>query len=201
MAHSHSWFSGVSAGPVVTLLLVVLLTLGCQPASQEAGAEITQTPTTVEWRFDEPQPGWTATAPRPFPPEIRPATVSQTDGALRITLGPSNANERGMLVGGVQVDVPGWNHRDWAHVVIRARSSGPGIILLAFNVWDQEGHPMEGWPSFPFETPGRADRAEGNNLVGDSTVRTHQLRLEPEEWAWEEPIEQFAVSGSPPTTP
>lgn len=29
--------------------------------------------TLVEWRFDEPQPGWKVTTPRSFPAEIRPA--------------------------------------------------------------------------------------------------------------------------------
>ena len=110
-------------------------------------------PQPVEWRFDEPQPGWKATTPRPFPAGIRPATVSQTDDALQITLGPSNANASNEPVGGVFVDVPEWNHRDWAHVVIRARSSGPGDMALGFNVWDREGHPDEGWP-YPYEMRG-----------------------------------------------
>ncbi|MFH1765038.1 MAG: sulfatase, partial [Gemmatimonadota bacterium] len=141
----------------------------------------------VEWRFDEPQPGWKAVIPRPFPPGIRPAAVSQTDDALRITLGPSNANPNGVPVGGAYVDVPEWDHRDWAHVLIRARSSGPGTMSLGFNVWDREGHPREGRPA-PYEMGG----AQNTRLVGDSTVQTYQLRMEPA-GPWEEPIEQLGL--------
>ena len=43
----------------------------------------------VEWRFDEPQRGWSATPPQPFPAGIRPAAVSQTDDAHEAWPGPS----------------------------------------------------------------------------------------------------------------
>lgn len=72
-------------------------------------------PGPVEWRLDEPPPGWKATISRPSPAGIRPATVSLMDEALLITLGPSTLYPEGVLMGGAQVDVPEWNHRDWAH--------------------------------------------------------------------------------------
>jgi hypothetical protein len=121
---------------------------------------------------------------------MRPATVSQTDDALQITLGPSTAYPDGRLRGGVYVDVSAWDHRDWAHVVIRARSSGPGRIGLWFNVRDEEGDPNEG-VLIPFEMG-----AERNvPLVGDSTVQTYQLLMEPRN-EWEAPIEQLGVDFS-----
>jgi len=141
----------------------------------------------VEWRFDEPQPGWKATTPLPFPAGIRPAAVSQMDDALQISLGSSNANPDGDLVGGVFVDVPEWNHREWAHVVIRARSSGPGSMALGFNIWDQEGHPDEGRP-YPYEMAGEDE----TRLVGDGTVQTYQLLLEPDD-PWEGLMEQVGL--------
>ena len=154
----------------------------------------------VEWRFDEPQPGWKATPPRPFPAGIRPAAVSQTDDGLRITLEPSNnATLDGGLNGGVYVDVPEWNHRDWAHVLIRARSSGPGDMALGFNVWDREGHPDEGQP-YPYES-----RPVGNTrLVGDGTVQTYQLPFD-HPWRlreWHESIGQlgFWIESVEPVT-
>ena len=103
------------------IAVVLFLLVGCRPAEDAAltvdvplhleehldaaivtGSEVrADLIQPVEWRFDEPQPGWRAAIPRPFPPGIRPAEVSQTDEALQITLGPSNANPRGVLVGGV----------------------------------------------------------------------------------------------------
>jgi arylsulfatase A-like enzyme len=149
----------------------------------------------VEWNFDEPQPDWKATPPRPFPAEIRAAEVSQTDDGLRVSLGPDQGNPNERPVGGFYVDVPDWDHRDWAHVILRARSSGPGWIDVAFNLWDQDGHPEEGWP-YPYEKGGESTR-----LVGDSTVQTYQIAMEPLD-PWEEPIEQFGFwMGCPPDEP
>ena len=141
----------------------------------------------VEWRFDEPQAGWSVTPPRPFPAGIRPAAVSQTDDALQITLGPSNVNPEDLLVGGAYVDVPEWNRRDWAHVVLRARSSGPATMTLGFNV-----NPDELWA--PASDPSPYEMEAGNRirLVGNSRVQTYQVPLEPRE-PWEEPIGQLGL--------
>ncbi|MFH1833493.1 MAG: sulfatase-like hydrolase/transferase, partial [bacterium] len=143
-------------------------------------------PETVEWSFDEPQPGWTATPPRPFPAGIQSARVFQTDEALRIVLGPSNAGPNDWLMGGAYVDVPEWDHGDWAELMIRARSTGPGHMRLAFNVWRREGHPNEGSP-VPYEM-----RGTSTPLVGDSTVRTYQMQFEPSQ-TWDEPVRQLGL--------
>ncbi|MFH1762932.1 MAG: sulfatase [Gemmatimonadota bacterium] len=215
MRRSGTFF--LPAGRILVLsssLLAVVICLGCDNSQtltadmpfhleehlddatiigSEVPADLIQP---VEWRFDVPQPDWKATPPRPFPPTIRPATVSQTHDALQITLGPSTAIRRTWLGGGAHVDVPEWDHRDWAHVIIRARSSGPGDIELGFNIWDREGHPNEGRP-VPYEMMGRG-RAR---LVGDSTVQTYQLQMEPE-GPWEEPIKQLGlwISADEPLT-
>jgi arylsulfatase A-like enzyme len=190
--------------------ILVLLNLGCADASSrpslltadmplhledhldaatvegsEVSADLFQP---VEWHFDEPQPGWKATPPEPLPAP-RPATVSQTEDALRITLGPSTLIPNGeLVVGGVYVDVPEWDHRAWAHAVVRTRSSGPGNIELAFNVWDPERLPDEE----------SADLWEMNGegfslLAGNGTVQTHQLLLRPRH-PWEGLIQQFGVN-------
>lgn len=140
----------------------------------------------LEWHFDEPQPDWRAVAPHPYPPGIRPAEVRQSHEALRVTLGFSNANPGGALVGGVLVKVPGLDHRDWAHVIIRARSSAPGYFGLGFNLRDQEETPEREAPN-PFRARGRTAR-----IVGDGTVQTYQIRLKPWE-PLEEPIEYLGV--------
>ena len=144
-------------------------------------------PTPVTWRFDESQPRWKVTIPRPFPAEILPATVSQTDVALKITLGPSNANPNGRLVGGIFIEVPEWSLRDWSHMIIQARSSGPCNIRLGYNVWDREGHPNEGKPN-PYEMWGGGPSA----LVGDGTAQTCRLKLGPQD-TWEGPIRQLGL--------
>ncbi|MEE9534385.1 MAG: sulfatase, partial [Acidimicrobiia bacterium] len=117
----------------------------------------------VEWRFDEPQPGWKAEGP---------ATVSQIDDALRISLGPATEFTAGELRGAAFVDVPDWDHRDWAHVLIRARSSSPGEIGLNFN--------NDEWGS---------RRAR---LVDDGTVQTYQVWFEPRR-TYERAIGQLGI--------
>ncbi|MFH1763269.1 MAG: sulfatase-like hydrolase/transferase, partial [Gemmatimonadota bacterium] len=194
------WTRGVS-----WTLLPALLCLGCggpapltvdMPLHLEehldaaviVGSEIPpDVPQPVEWSFDEPQPGWIAAPPPPFPAGIQPAGVSQTDEALRIALGPSNERSFGWLLGGVCVDVPEWDHRDWAEVLIRAQSTGPGFVGLAFNVRRREG-------ILDDESPGAYEATGGDTpVIGDSTVHTYQLAFEPDQ-AWDEPVRQFCLT-------
>lgn len=172
-------------------LVVILMAFSCSgPESDQPLLSVEKSqdlPKLVEWRFDKSQPGWKVTTPRPFPAEIRSATVTQTDVALKITLGPSTENPNGRLVGGAFIDVPEWAHKDWAHVIIQARSSGPCNIRLGFNVWDRDGHPNEGRPN-PYEMWGGGPLP----LVGDSAVQTCQLQMEPRD-KWEEPIRQLGL--------
>jgi arylsulfatase A-like enzyme len=76
---------------------------------------------------------------------------------------------------------------DWAHVVVRARSLGPGSIGLGFNLRDREALPRKESP-FPHKVWGRRDAP----LVGDSTVQTYQLPLEPAD-TLDGPIEQLGL--------
>lgn len=145
------------------------------------GSEIPgEIPRSVEWRFDEPQPGWKTTT-GPIPPGAQPPTVNQVGDALQIIPGDL-ADPRGRLVGSVYTEVPSWDHRDWAHVTIRARCSGPGELELGFNLSDEGG-------AFPF---GDWGTQVNTPLVGDSLVHTYQLSMEPATRG-EEPIDQFGV--------
>ena len=90
----------------VASLLTALLTLlgaGCQSGSAPLTAEVplhleehleaatiegsevpADVPSVVEWRFDEPQPGWKPAPPRD--PSAQRVQVSRTDDALRMML-------------------------------------------------------------------------------------------------------------------
>jgi len=184
---AFSFSSQSSDFPTHTVEAPLLLEEHLKADRIEYSAKQQDLPKLVEWRFDEPQPGWKVSIPRPFPAEIRPASVSQTDVALKITLGADTANPNGRLVGGAFIEVPEWAHKDWAHVIIQARSSGPCTIRLGFNVWDRDGHPNEGMPN-PYEMWGGGPAP----LVGDNTVQTCQLQMEPRD-TWEEPIRQLGL--------
>jgi feruloyl esterase len=151
-------------------LFSILLILSC------GGPEVpVDLPEAVEWRFDEPQPDWKVATPQPFPP---------------------NTSARGVLVGGVHVEVPAWDPMDWAHAVAQVRSQTPGNLQLSFNVSEPGEEPL-GQTANPFEERGVQVR-----LVGDNTVQTYRISTEPRAWA-EKPIEQLGlwIDGvSEPTT-
>ncbi len=144
----------------VVALPFALLSLGCaDPGSDEIvltpdlplhledhldaarieGSEVPEdVPPAVEWRFDEPQPGW---HPIGYA-ESQPARLTQLEDALRLDITDANyfTSEAGVRThdGWIYIDVPGLRREDWGHVSVRARAQ-PGISFVAlwFNLTDR----------------------------------------------------------------
>jgi arylsulfatase A-like enzyme len=139
-------------GITVVRWLVGALCLGCGPApftvemplhleDHLAAATITGSelpanpPQTVEWRFDQPQPEWKALLPYlDWPPTL----IEHTADALRVTLPEGRRDGNGSLHGGIYIDLPDWRPGEWAHVLVRARTTGSvHSMLLGLNPREQ----------------------------------------------------------------
>jgi arylsulfatase A-like enzyme len=163
----------------------VLFCLGCGPApltvemplhledhleaATITGSELpANPPQPVEWRFDQPQPDWKAIPqPRIGNPTLRPArlTLQRTTEALRVTLPEGSRQADGLLHGGVYVDLPGWRREEWAHVVVRARTSSVTNMGIGLNLG-------------PDLTRATFARSGGSTpIVNDGSVQTYQIRL------------------------
>ena len=86
----------------------------------------------------------------PLVSSVKPAQVTRTEDALRITLTMENDyqgwDDRPNLVGSIHVELPGWRREEWGDILIRARTSekileiGVGFNLrkeLGPNPWDR----------------------------------------------------------------
>lgn len=125
-------------------------------------------PESVEWRFDEPQPGWLAA--KPVDTRFKAVEPVPVEDAWRLPLTGENGADGNRLVGAIYVEVPGWSLQDWGYVEVRARSHDPvRYVGLAFN------HLIEGerMPPLPFQTP--SDRAF---VISDGTIQTYRLAVE-----------------------
>jgi len=132
-------------------------------------------PAPVLWQFATPQPAWKAVVP--LLPSLRPATVSQQDGVLRISLTEANRVRRGMR-GGAYVDLPGWNRQDWSVLAVRARATGPAQTLTAqFNLRQHHGDRFDEYEPF-------LNRGEAVNLISDGAAHRYLLRADWANW-WE----------------
>ena len=103
-------------------------------AANLVGSELPPEPQQpVEWRFDEKQPEWKSVG-YPAPGKNLPR-ITYTGDAIRITVtdgSPVPGWRRPH--GGIFIDLPDWNHEDWAYVIVRARTSDPVDNLgLGFN--------------------------------------------------------------------
>ena len=141
-------------------------------------------PEPVEWRFDEPQPDWKPAVP--LNPAFKPAQLTRTDDALRVTLTDTTHYGNFPAGGGLYIDLPDWQRGDWAHVIVRARTSeGVGQLVLAFNL--REG-PDDERPN-PFNSLG-----DFASVIHDGSVQTYQLRAD---WSafgtWEGPWQQLGL--------
>ena len=147
------------------------------------GSEVpADVPAVLEWHFDEPQEDW-----KPFVPQnptIDPVEVTQLDDALRVTLTEGTRSPLGPEPrGGLVLEVPDWDYKDLAHLVVRARTADDfGNFQVSFNRREGTGGAFKYF-------------AERLLVVSDGTVQTYRLRLDyfggsapPEE-----PIRQIAL--------
>ncbi|MEE8519344.1 MAG: sulfatase [Dehalococcoidia bacterium] len=152
------------------------------------GSEVpTDLPEPMEWRFDEPQPEWTSAR---LPPLWTPVQT-RTDDALRVTLTEAHRFAPWeSLVGAIYVDLPDWRREDWAHVVVRARTSEEiGAVGVDFNLEEEAGTDPD-WP-FPFRFLGEYVR-----VIHDGSVQTYRLRADWSGGMWEGPWRQLVLAFS-----
>ncbi len=127
-------------------------------------------PAPVEWRFDEPQPEWQPVMP--WNPTIAPAQVTRTEDALRVTLTDETRNPNGIPRGGIFIDLPDWDRRDWGYVEVRARTADEfGSVSIAFNLREGSGTSSD----FPWPFRSWGDFA---SVISDSSVQTYRFRAD-----------------------
>jgi len=144
-------------------------------------------PQPVSWSFDKPQPEWKALPLRKLP--FEPTRLTQTEDALRVTLGKSTEKETKYAMGGLYVDVPDWALDDWAHVQVRARTSDKARMLrLAFNLREESEKDNENSPPFLYT-------GEVATLVQDGSVQTYSLRADWSGGQWEGKWRQLILFG------
>ena len=154
-------------------------------AATIVGSEVpANQPQPLEWRLDTPEHGWKPAIPLNEP--RKPGQVTQTEDALRVTLTEATRQD-GRVRGGIYIDLPDLNREDWAHVVVRARTSDEiGYFGLWFN--RREGSDTATGRGNPF-------RFGGDNavVINDGSVQTYLLRAD---WSgdWKEgPLRQIAL--------
>ena len=164
--------AGCSGSPSGSTVLTADMPLHLEDhldAATIVGSEVpAEVPSAVEWRFDEPQPDWKPAVP--LHPAVKPAQLTRTDDALRVTL--TDTPHYGIFPpgGGLYIDLPDWQRGDWAHVIVRARTSeGVSGLILQFNL--REG-PDDDEPN-PFNSSG-----EFVNVIHDGSVQTYRLRAD-----------------------
>ena len=150
------------------------------------GSEVpVDAPTVMEWHFDKPQEDWKPVVP--WNPTIDPVEVTQLDDALRVTLTDGTRNPNGLPRGGLVLEVSDWRLKDWAYVLVRARTADDvRNFTIEFNRREGTGTDTD-FPD-PFEY--------GNVLVpivSDGTVQTYRVRLDNGRLPLEDPIRQIAL--------
>jgi len=145
-------------------------------------------PSTVEWRFDEPQPDWKAT-PMWTPPFGAP-TLTRTGDGLRVTLTDrTRILENRGLQGAIHVDLSAWDQGDWADVVVRARAdSASSVRAVSIGLNLREGRGTATDVQLPFQFWG------GNSpIVRDGTIQTYRLRINRIGQSFPGPWEQLGI--------
>ena len=80
-------------------------------AATIVGSEVPEDiPQVVEWRFDEPQPGWKPAYGKEFSQEL--VTLVRTGDALRVILEEKHVDSDGDICGYVYTDLPDWQLQD-----------------------------------------------------------------------------------------
>lgn len=180
--------SGSPSGSVVLTVDMPLHLEEHLDAATIVGSEIPADPPAVmEWRFDEPQGDWKPVIP--WNPTMDPVQLTELDDALRVTLTDRTSRLGGGFRGGILLDGMEWSLEDWAHLVVRARTSGEmRSFRVGFN--RREGAGTASSAPNPFQFNG-----EFAPIVSDGTVQTYQVRMD--YWAGglspEDPVQQIAV--------
>ncbi len=150
------------------------------------GSEVSaDLPEPVEWRFDQPQPGWEPAHGYEFSQRL--VEPVRTSDALRVVIAEEHADSDGDLCGYVYTDLPDWQLQEWADVAVEARAQ-PGMesVGLALN----------------FTQSARAGTSQARGgvspLIADGTVQTYLLSPNPVrgefDGPWRQLILQFCAS-------
>jgi arylsulfatase A-like enzyme len=160
--------SGAPSGaPVLTVEMPLHLEDHLEAATA-SGLELPRDPPElIEWRFDEPQPGWrpTSTLERRGSVETSYSGDALRVRAVRQSTWPSTESP----VGAVYVELPpGLALQDWAYVEVRARARGPvWDIGVAFNHDPKNPHY---YYDIPFVVSGL-----GVPVITDGVVQSYRL--------------------------
>ena len=159
-------FAGCQSGPA-PLTADVPLHLEDHLHAAITGSEApNQSPETIEWRFDEPQPDWKPVA-HPRVPDTAPVQIERAKDTLRITLTEANQSgrRRSPLAGFVAIEPQDWSQEKWADILVRARTSdkidgisfGPGAGSMSPVIRDGSEQ--------TYALPIRSSRDSGRELV------------------------------------
>jgi len=197
------FLNGHRSSLLASLLLPSVLCLGCGgpapltvdmplhledhlDAATIVGSEVTDDiPEPVEWRFDEPQPGWKPAYGYEFSQEL--VTLVRTGDALRVILEEKHVDSDGDICGYVYTDLPDWQLQEWAYVAVEARVQ-PGMegVRLQFNFTE------------PARAGVRQARGLPSPLIADGTEQTYLLSPDPVlgefDGTWRQLILQFCAS-------
>lgn len=139
-------------------------------------------PGIVEWRFDRDRPDWKPIAlPRS---KVPPIETRRLDDALRLTLDEVNRIDP-FLRGGIAIDLADWPAAEWAHVLVRARSSaGVRAFNIGFDIVDDapvgddveaDGGPVGGGPAAERAPVPFRYRSDKVVAVNDGTIQTYLI--------------------------
>jgi hypothetical protein len=100
---------------------------------------------------------------------LKIADIARTTDALRVTLSEGTRQPDKVLHGGIYVDLPGWRREEWAHVIVRARTTS----VTDMSVWlnPQPGPVPAGEPQASLQRLGGRTA-----IVSDGSVQTYQIR-------------------------
>ena len=127
-------------------------------------------PTPEEWRFDQPQNDWKPVGYAR--PSYRLPEVRYIEDAVRLTLSSAEKPHGWEKPhGGLYIDLPDWNLKDWAYVIVRLRAADEidhlelGINLSTDVAEQSYPRPFEAWlPELP--------------VINDGSVQSYVLRLD-----------------------
>jgi arylsulfatase A-like enzyme len=144
-------------------------------ALEHASARTTGSPASSApraWSFAEPRPEWRALDPARSP-QLAPLALEPIAGATKVALLASES-ARGLLVGGLAVDLPKGPLDAWTSVVVRARSHSRMAGMGASYGVDEASALPNGFRFFM--------ASEGTAPVfNDGSLQTYQLPLIPRE--------------------